>query len=268
MEEALKRYASDHNGKYKLIFKGTSTKQYDIWTSITQMLKDISLKNIKIEISFDNVIFPNNKIPDYLLGGNAVNKSVEKITLPNTITEIGEFSIYCPALTDIKLPNNLIKIGRRGMINCSSLKSLKLPNSLKTIEELALAECGFVSIEMPDSITSIGTSAFSSCVYLVNIKLPNNLETIPDKMFESCRSIKNITIPSSVKAIKDYAFYYCKQLESIKFLNDNLKSITVGRSVFSGCPLKNIYIPKSSQASDEEWKTALGINTSVNIIRE
>lgn len=88
MEEALKRYASDHNGKYKLIFKGTSTKQYDIWTSITQMLKDISLKNIKIEISFDNVIFPNNKIPDYLLGGNAVNKSVEKITLPNTITEI------------------------------------------------------------------------------------------------------------------------------------------------------------------------------------
>ncbi|MEI0487002.1 hypothetical protein R4K89_01065 [Brachyspira intermedia] len=42
MEEALKRYAADHNGQYKLIFTGTSTKKYDIWTSITQMLEKIS----------------------------------------------------------------------------------------------------------------------------------------------------------------------------------------------------------------------------------
>ena len=76
MEEALKRYASDHNGEYKLIFTGTSNKKYSIWTSISQMLEKISLKNIKIEISLDNVIFPNNKIPDNLFGANAINKQM------------------------------------------------------------------------------------------------------------------------------------------------------------------------------------------------
>ena len=185
MEEALKRYAADHNGQYKLIFTGTSTKKYDIWTSISQMLEKIYLKNIKIEISLDNVIFPNNKIPDNLFGANAINKSIVKITFPDTITEIGEYSFYCPELTEITLPSNLITIGNRGLIGCYNLKSLKLPNSLKTIGELALKQCGFASIEIPDSVTSIGKTAFGDCENLIDIKLPNNLETISEGMFES-----------------------------------------------------------------------------------
>ncbi|MEI0701903.1 leucine-rich repeat domain-containing protein [Brachyspira intermedia] len=185
MEEALKRYAADHNGQYKLIFTGTSTKKYDIWTSISQMLEKIYLKNIKIEISLDNVIFPNNKIPDNLFGANAINKSIVKITFPDTITEIGEYSFYCPELTEITLPSNLITIGNRGLIGCYNLKSLKLPNSLKTIGELALKQCGFASIEIPDSVTSIGKTAFGDCENLIDIKLPNNLEIISEGMFES-----------------------------------------------------------------------------------
>ena len=205
MEEALKRYAADHNGQYKLIFIGTSTKKYDIWTSISQMLEKISLKNIKIEISLDNVIFPNNKIPDNLFVANAINKSIVKITFPDTITEIGEYSIYCPELTEITLPSNLITIGNRGLIGCYNLKSLKLPNSLKTIGELALKECGFASIEIPDSVTSIGKTAFGDCENLIDIKLPNNLETISEGMFESCGSLNTITIPASVKTIEGMA---------------------------------------------------------------
>ena len=221
MEEALKRYASDHNGEYKLIFTGTSNKKYSIWTSISQMLEKISLKNIKIEISLDNVIFPNNKIPDNLFGANAINKSIVKITFPDTITEIGEYSIYCPELTEITLPSNLITIGNRGLIGCYNLKSLKLPNSLKTIGELALKQCGFASIEIPDSVTSIGKTAFGDCENLIDIKLPNNLEIISEGMFESCGSLNTITIPASVKTIEKFAFYYSKNFESIKFLNDN-----------------------------------------------
>lgn len=268
MEEALKRYAADHNGQYKLIFTGTSTKKYDIWTSISQMLEKISLKNIKIEISLDNVIFPNNKIPDNLFGANAINKSIVKITFPDTITEIGEYSFYCPELTEITLPSNLITIGNRGLIGCYNLKSLKLPNSLKTIGELALKECGFASIEIPDSVTSIGKTAFGDCENLIDIKLPNNLEIISEGMFESCGSLNTITIPASVKTIEKFAFYYSKNFESIKFLNDNPASITVGASVFAGYPLKTVYIPASSSASDAEWRNTLGIDATVNIIRE
>ncbi|MEI0529050.1 hypothetical protein R4J00_10440 [Brachyspira intermedia] len=42
----------------------------------------------------------------------------------------------------------------------------------------------------------------------------------------------------------------------------------MGISVFAGCPLKTVYIPASSTASDDEWRNTLGINATVNIIRE
>ena len=222
MEEALKRYAADHNGQYKLIFTGTSTKKYDIWTSISQMLEKISLKNIKTEISLDNVIFPNNKIPDNLFGANAINKSIVKITFPDTITEIGEYSFYCPELTEITLPSNLITIGNRGLIGCYNLKSLKL-----------------ASIEIPDSVTSIGKTAFGDCENLIDIKLPNNLEIISEGMFESCGSLNTITIPASVKTIEKFAFYYSKNFESIKFLNDNPGINNCGRKCICWMPFTN-----------------------------
>ena len=268
IEEALKRYAADHNGEYKLIFKGTSTKQYSTFYSIIQMIDKMSLKNIKFEVSLKNVIFPNNKLPDYLLGGNAINYSITKITMPDTITSIGEYAIVCSGLTSLELPSNLEIIKRRGLIGCESLKVLKLPNSLKIIEELALKGCGFESIEIPDSVTSIGQSAFGDCENLINVKLPNNLEIIPENMFESCGSLNTITIPASVKEIGKSVFYYSPNFESIRFLNDNPSSMTVGRSVFSGCPLKTVYIPASSTASDAEWRNTLGIDTTVNIVRE
>ena len=87
-------------------------------------------------------------------------------------------------------------------------------------------------------------------------------------MFESCGSLNTITIPASVKEIGKSVFYYSPNFESIRFLNDNPSSMTVGRSVFSGCPLKTVYIPASSTASDAEWRNTLGIDTTVNIVRE
>ncbi|ASJ22164.1 hypothetical protein BHAMNSH16_11170 [Brachyspira hampsonii] len=268
MEEALVRYANNNNGKYKLIFKGTSTKKYDIWSSITQMLNYISLENIEIEVSLKYVNFPNNKIQDYLFGANAINKSVKKIILPDTITEIGEYSFYCPGLTNINLPNTLTKIGRRGFVGCYDLKTLKLPNSLNVIDELAFSLCRFESIEIPDSVTSIGKSAFHDCDNLTYIKLPNNLYTISDSMFESCNLLNTITIPASVKLIEKNAFYYDRNLESVRFLNDDPSSMIIANNAFIGCSLKTIYIPSSSKALDETWRTTLNLDPSVNIVRE
>ena len=267
MEEALRRYADNHNGKYKLIFTGTSTKEYTIWTSITQMLEDTSLKNIEMEISFKYVNFPNNKIPDYILGANAINRTVVKVTLPNTITEIGEYAIYCPALRDIQLPSSLVTIGNRGLIGCANLKNLKLPNSLKSIGQNAIKGCGFSSIEIPDSVTYIGKAAFGDCESFTYIKLPSGLKEIPESMIESSGSLTTITIPASVTRINNSAFYYCIKFESIKFVINDPNKITVGNSVFSGCPLKTIYVPKSSTAYDNDWRNALHVGSAVSVVK-
>ncbi|MBW5409317.1 leucine-rich repeat domain-containing protein, partial [Brachyspira hampsonii] len=42
----------------------------------------------------------------------------------------------------------------------------------------------------------------------------------------------------------------------------------IANNAFIGCSLKTIYIPSSSKALDETWRTTLNLDPSVNIVRE
>lgn len=66
IKTALEKYYKD-KGEYKVIFTGTSTKSYDRYASLGTVIDEI--KDIKnITVSFENVQFQNNKLPDYILG--------------------------------------------------------------------------------------------------------------------------------------------------------------------------------------------------------
>ena len=110
IEEALIKYEADHSGEYKLIFKGTSTAEYD-WLggkSIAGFLNEISLKSIHVIVSLEYVDFPNNKLNDYILGGSQnYNENVVKVILPDTIRTIGKDAFICANLTNVNMPKNL-----------------------------------------------------------------------------------------------------------------------------------------------------------------
>ena len=64
IRESLEKYFKD-NGKYKLIFKGVSTKMYTGHVNLATIIGEI--KDITdITVSFKNVQFQNNKLPDYI----------------------------------------------------------------------------------------------------------------------------------------------------------------------------------------------------------
>ena len=52
--------------------------------------------------------------------------------------------------------------------------------------------------------------------------------------FAGCESLKTISISShtDIDIINEYTFYGCKQLENIEIPQ---KTITIGKSAFSGC---------------------------------
>ena len=52
----------------------------------------------------------------------------ESITLPNSITSIGDWAFNnCSSLKSITIPNSVTSIGRYAFSNCSSLKNITLP---------------------------------------------------------------------------------------------------------------------------------------------
>ncbi|WP_455145808.1 leucine-rich repeat domain-containing protein [Brachyspira pilosicoli] len=263
MEEALKKYAADHSGEYKLIFKGTALIEYTKPVSIASLLNNIALKNISITVNFENVNFQNNKLSDLILQGIHTNLNVVIVVLPDTIITIGREAFHCVNLTNVNMPKNLKTIENLAF-NKLKMENVILPDGLQTIGRSAFSICNIKTVVIPDSVISIGERAFEACRELTKITLPNSITTLESSIFASCYALKSITIPASVIEIKEFAFYYSTGLESIIFLSTTPP--TIGQSAFSGTVLKTIYVPKGSESQYEALKDQSVIPENVNII--
>ena len=144
-------------------------------------------------------------------------KSLESITLPESVTTIGDTAFHCcTSLKSVTLPNSVKRIEMVAFHKCTSLVSITLPDSVKWIASFTFCRCSSLkSIKIPNSVMKIGRRAFSECSSLTSITLPNTLETIGVHAFSKCPSLTSINIPDSVKKIKDSAFSGCTSLESI-----------------------------------------------------
>ena len=138
-------------------------------------------------------------------------KSLQNITIPNSVTSIGDrVFICCKSLQSITIPNSVKSIGDFDFRSCESLQSVTIPNSVKSIVDKAFSGCvSLQSVTIPNSVTSIGDEAFSGCRSLQSVTIPNSVTSIGDEAFCSCRSLQSVTIPNSVTKIGDGAFSGC-----------------------------------------------------------
>ncbi len=198
--------------------------------------------------------------------------SLEKITLPNSVTKIEKFAFsHCDKLTSITLPNSLIevkefafwetplsqvivpelvrKIGERAF-GCNIIVDNENPNFSsedgalfdKTKKKLLLVPVDRESYTIPESVEIIGCGAFSRCHYLFQVTIPNHLKTIEDCAFESS-NIKEVEIPKSVTSIGKKAFLNCRQLSEVVIPNS---VEVIGDSTFWQCnSLTQVTLPNS-----------------------
>ena len=191
------------------------------------------------------------KVPDYAF---TYCKKLTGITLPNTISTIGEAAFSsCYDLTRVALLENTIitAINSYAFSGCTSLASLSLPEGLLTIDDGAFNGAGLTSISIPGSVTSIGSSVFSYCSSLSEVTFGErfSLTEIPDGMFSYTDALRSITIPASVASIGENAFFANPShdgntfgLQSVTFLGN---VTTIGYMAFCFCPLTEINLPAS-----------------------
>ena len=176
--------------------------------------------------------------------GTQEKGSPEEITIPNSVTYIGDSAFYkCTKMTTVNFPSTVRIIGDYAFRE-TGLKSVVWPDSATTINQSVFEACeDLTSIKMPNTVTSIGVSAFKSCKSLKSIEIPTSVTNIEGYAFAGCSSLDSIDIPNSVTSIGFGAFQICKKLKKVCLANSISK---IGGYAFNGCiSLKSIDIPSS-----------------------
>ena len=176
--------------------------------------------------------------------------SLTSITIPNSVTSIGEYAFSgCSSLTSITIPNSVTSIGSGAFSSCSALTSINIPEGVTNIESYTFENCSsLTSITIPNSVTSIGYGAFQYCSSLTSAIMGNNVTSFGDLVFQDCKSLISIVLPNTVQTIGGGLFCGCEALTSV-VLPENLDSLLTERhyhlGFFENChSLSSITLPE------------------------
>ena len=176
--------------------------------------------------------------------------NVTSVTIPNTVTAIGESAFNSGKFTSITIPSSVESIGTSAFGQCYDLKTVNLSEGLIFIDSQAFQRTGITSISLPASLLAIQPSAFyeseienisvssSSVTYdsvdgvlfskdhktlviypagraSIEYVVPANTEIIGDWAFNSSTQLQSIILPNTINQIGEYAFHKCSSLASI-----------------------------------------------------
>ena len=205
-------------------------------------------------------------------------ENVTSISIPNSITDIGDRAFMSCSFESIIIPNSVKSIDYEAFYHCRKLASITIGNGLEKIDRKAFEDCislnkvvikdlaAWCGVEMdytsnplqyakhlysdenteitelviPDGITSISAYAFYGCSNITSLTIPNSVEFIGPDAF-GCFGITNVTIPNKITYLS--GFNSCTNLKSITIPQT---VTTIGMDAFYGCTgITSIEIPNS-----------------------
>jgi hypothetical protein len=137
-------------------------------------------------------------------------------------------------LTEIDVPDSILKIGARSFAFCSNLRKVALSSNLSVIPVRAFYECAALKeMVIPDSVTVVSGNAFSDCTALETVALGRRLTTLENSAFSGCSALQELVIPERVTAIGENVFAGCLNLASIRVDEKNRSFADVDGVLFN-----------------------------------
>jgi hypothetical protein len=165
-----------------------------------------------VQVSIPNAVdgLPVTEVADSAF---ASRSDLKEIIIPNSVTHLGDYAFYCTSLTNIAIPDRVIRIGNHAFRRCSQLTNFTIPSSVTQLGDMAFAECtGLTSITIPGGVTNIGADAFGGCSGFTNVTILSGVMNIGEGAFRHCTSLKSVELVGGVTTIGYNAFSGCSQL--------------------------------------------------------
>ena len=218
----------------------------------------------------NSVLYDGKNYPVTSIADSAfyINLRLEEVTIPNSVTTIGNEAFSWSNLKEVTIPNSVTTIGDGAFEGCTSLQKViwNARNAQDCSYSSPFSGCGvtdFVfgeevehipaylcnnlrllnTIVIPNSVTTIGNGAFAWCRGLTTVTIGNSVTTIGYRVFASCTGLTEVSIPNSVTSIGSSAFSNCRGLKTVTIGNS---VTTIGNWAFASCTgLTEVSIPNS-----------------------
>ena len=180
---------------------------------------DIVEGNIYQGVTIDGISY--NLIEDGLQATVVSNTTAEysgEITIPSSVTynekiyqvtAIGSSAFKtCNSLNSVSIPSSVTMIGNSAF-EYTNLTSITIPNSVTSIGERAFYFCeNLTSVSIPNSVTNIGSYAFQYCDKLSTVKVEWEIPvSISSDVFSNREGVM-LNVPAGTKAAYEAAEYW------------------------------------------------------------
>lgn len=201
-----------------------------------------------------------------------IPESLKSVTITDSEILYGAF-YNCTQLTDIKIGNNVSKIGDSAFYNCTGIENLAIENGVKSIEKSAFMNCsGLKSLLIPNSISMIAEGAFQNCVGLNEITVLSDSLSIGTTAFSECDSLSAVYINDLMAWCSfDFAGIEANPLSFAQNLYVNNTQVTglsipagvrrIGNYAFCNSLISSVSIPNSvNEIGDYAFYNCIQIN--------
>lgn len=164
--------------------------------AVTGLASWVTDKNLDIEIPSTYNNKPVRAIADNAFKNNA---KIAKVTIADSITEIGDSAFYGTKLTSVVIPDSVTVLGNEVFFNCAELATVKLGNGLTEIGDSVFYGCAkLTNLELPTYLTKIGANAFENCLGLTTLSIQTQA-TIGENAFNNCYRLVEIHNTSALR---------------------------------------------------------------------
>lgn len=169
-------------------------------------------------------------------------RGISKVTIPETVTTIGEAAFWESTLSEIEIPATVTTLGESAFEE-TSLKEFTIPETVTTIGSDLLSGCtALKTINLSSTMTEIPDNFAWGCSMLDDIKFPDGISKIGKFAFAECAALTKVELPEDLEELGAFAFSYTPELKSCP-VPDNIKA--VGHGVFYQSGLTSASLPET-----------------------
>ena len=145
--------------------------------------------------------------------------AVSTLKLPDSLRKIGSYAFnWCENLTSVTLPSNLEEIDFQAFEYCKSLTEVVFPpqlikTSCRTFDETPWLEAQ----RKKDPLVIINGALIDARTAKGDVTIPKDVKYVASGAFYQNNDVTSVVFPSSVSQIPDNMFWYCENLTSVEF---------------------------------------------------